>query len=277
LLANYPLVVASGDPESLHQSRVAIRRLRAAFSLFGDVVDDEAAAVLRAELKAVAKGLGPARDLQALLDQIASDARSGNHATAELQAHLGARRVAAMQSAQALLGAGPFQRLLFELAGWIEDGEWLARKGETGGDQPLAPFATRVLSRRRRKLRRHDGLANMLDTTRHRLRIDTKKLRYAGEFFTSLFRDKASVKHRQAFAKTLERLQDSLGELNDMVVAAAGRTVLFEDLKPITAARLEAQFESHLDSPGKSQRKLLNAAEQSLTKVADAPAWWKAG
>lgn len=63
LLTNYPQVVASGDPESLHQSRVAIRRLRATFSLFGDVVDDEAAPVLRAELKAVAKELGPARDL----------------------------------------------------------------------------------------------------------------------------------------------------------------------------------------------------------------------
>ena len=277
LLANYPQVIASGDPESLHQSRVAIRRLRAACSLFGDVVDDEAAPVLRAELKAVAKGLGPARDLQALLGQIASAARSGNHAPGELQAHLGARRDAAMQSAQALLAAGPFQRLLFELAGWIENGEWLARNGETGGDQPLVPFAARVLSRRRRKLRRHDSLANMPDTTRHRLRIDAKKLRYAGEFFTSLFRDKASVKHRQAFAKTLERLQDSLGELNDLAVASSGRKALFEGLEPITAARLAAQFGGLLDVRVKSHRKLLKAAQRSVTKVADAPTWWKAG
>lgn len=277
LLTNYPQVVTSGDPESLHQSRVAIRRLRAAFSLFGDVVDDEAAPVLRAELKAVAKGLGPARDLQVLLGQIASAARSGNHAIGELQAHLGARRDAAMQSAQALLAAGPFQRLLFELAGWIENGEWRARKEDTGGGQPLTPFAGRVLSRWRRKLRLRDSLAKMPDTTRHRLRIDAKKLRYAGEFFASLFRDKASVKHRQAFAKTLERLQDSLGELNDMVVATAGRNALFEGLEPITAARLAAQFESLLDARGKSHPKLLKAAERSLTRVADVPAWWKAG
>lgn len=182
-----------------------------------------------------------------------------------------------MQSAQALLAAGSFQRLLFELAGWIESGEWLARKGDTEGNRPLAPFAARVLSQWRRKLRRHDSLADMPDTARHHLRIDAKKLRYAGEFFASLYRDKASAKHRQAFAKTLERLQDSLGELNDMAVAAASPNALFEGLEPVTAARLGAQFESLLDARSKSHRKLLKAAERSLTKVADVPVWWKAG
>ena len=276
LLANYPQVVTSGHPESLHQCRVAIRRLRAAFSLFGDVVDDEVARVLRAELKAVAKGLGQARDLQVLLGTIALTVRSGNHAVSELQVHLGDRRDAAMQSAQAMLAAGSFQHLLFELAGWIEAGEWLARMGEMGGAQPLAPFASRVLSRRRRKLRLRSDLTDMPETIRHSLRIDAKKLRYAGEFFASLFRDKGSVRHRQTFIRTLEQLQDSLGELNDMAVADAGRHALFDGLEPITAARLEAQFESLIDTQGKSHRKLLKAAERSLTKIVDAPAWWKA-
>jgi CHAD domain-containing protein len=180
-----------------------------------------------------------------------------------------------MHSAQALLSAGPFQRLLFELGGWIENGEWLARKLGAEDDQPLAPFADRVLSRRQRKMRQHESLAEMPDTTRHRLRIDAKKLRYAGEFFASLFRDKASVKHRQAFSRALERLQDSLGELNDMVVVAAGRNALFENLEPITAARLKAQFEALLKVRSKSHRKLLKQAQRSLTNVADASAWWK--
>ena len=277
LLANYPLVVASGDPESLHQSRVAIRRLRAAFSLFGDVVDDETSPILRAELKAVAKGLSPARGLQVLLSHIDPAARSGKHTISELQGHLGTRRDAAMQSAQALLAAGSFQRLLFEIAGWIEDGERHARKGDTGGNQPLASFAARVLSRLRRKLRVRDSLADMPDAAQHRLRIDAKKLRYAGEFFAPLFLDKASVKHRRAFARTLERLQNSLGELNDLAVASSGRKALFEGLEPITAARLAAQFDSLLDVRGNSRRKLVKAAERSMTKVANVPAWWKAG
>lgn len=277
LLANYPLVVASGDPESLHQCRVAIRRLRAAFSLIGDVVDDETSPILRAELKAVAKGLSRARDLQVLISHVDAAALRGNPTIGELQGHLGSRRDEAMQSAQALLAAGSFQRLLFELAGWIEDGEWLARKEDTGGNQPLTSFAARMLSRLRRKLRVRDGLADMPDTAQHRLRINAKKLRYAGEFFSSLFLDRASVKHRQAFARTLEQLQNSLGELNDLAVASTVRIALFEGLEPITAARLAAQFDRLLDARVKSHRKLLKAAERAMTKVAGAPAWWKAG
>ena len=278
LLANYPLVIASGDAEGVHQSRVAIRRLRAACGLFGDKVDNDAAPVLRAGLKAVATGLGPARDLHVLLDRVASAARDGDHDPGELQALLGARRDAAILSAQTLLAAGPFQHLLFELAGWIENGEGLAHKGESGGGQPLAPFAARILSRRRRKLRRLcDSLAEMPDTARHRLRIDVKKLRYAAEFFASLYLGKATAKHRPAFAKAMGRLQDCLGELNDMAVAAQVRDALFEDLEPIAAARLSAQLEDLLDEQVKSRRKLLKTAQRWLTQVIGAPAWWKAG
>ena len=143
LLTNYPLVIASGSAEGVHQSRVAIRRLRAAWSLFGDVADDDAATALRAELKAVATGLGPARDLHVLLGRIASAAASGDNDVSELQAHLSARRDAAVQSAQALLAAIPFQRLLLKLAGWIENGEWLARKSETGVASRLLPSPRR--------------------------------------------------------------------------------------------------------------------------------------
>ena len=276
LLANYPLVIASGDPESLHQSRVAIRRLRAADSLFGDVVDGEATPVLHAELKAVAMGLGPVRDLHVLLVKVASVARAGDHDVSELLAYLGTRRDAAMRSVQALLAAGPFQRLLFELAGWIENGEWLARKEETRGDQPLAPFAAHMLSRRRRKLRRlRDQLAEMPDAARHRLRIDVKKLRYAAEFVTSLYRGRATAKHSRTFAKALGQLQDSLGEFNDIAVAAAGRNALFEELEPIAAAGLAAQLKSLIDEHVKSRRKLLKAAERSLVRIIGGPTWWK--
>ena len=276
LLANYPLVIASGDAEGVHQCRVAIRRLRAACSLFGDVVTDDAAAVLRAELKAVATGFGPARELHVLLDRVASAAASGDHDGSELQAHLGARRGAAVQAAQALLAANPFQRLLFELAVWIENGEWLAQKSETGGSQPIAPFAAQVLSRRRRKLRRKcDSLGQMPDTARHHLRIDVKKLRYAAEFFESLYHNKANAKQRRAFAKALGRLQDSLGELNDMAVAAEGGSALFEDLEPIAAARLATQLDRLLGEHLHSRRKLLKTSGRWLTRAVGTQVWWK--
>jgi CHAD domain-containing protein len=53
---------------------------------------------------------------------------------------------------------------------------------------------------------------------RHRLRIRTKKLRYATEFFAGVFPAKKSKRRRQKFAESLEKLQDSLGDLNDIAV-----------------------------------------------------------
>ena len=278
LLANYPLVVASGDAEAVHQSRVAIRRLRAAWSLFRDVADDDVAPVLRAEFKAVANALGPARDLHVLIDRVSSAARASDQDAGELLAHLGARLDKATRSAQKLLAGGSFQRLLFQFAGWIEGGKWLNSNEKTGGCQPLVPFAARALSRRQRKMRRLcDPLSEMSDAARHQLRIDAKKLRYAAEFFATLYRGRKPTKQRQAFVNALGRLQEGLGELNDMIVATKARETLFEGLEPIAAARLAAQLDELLADHEKSRGKLLKAADRSLARVAGATAWWKGG
>ena len=115
----------------------------------------------------------------------------------------------------------------------------------------------------------------MPDTDRHRLRVEAKKLRYAADFFVPLFRRKKAGKPRRGFFKALLQLQDSLGILNDLAVAAAGHDSLFADLESIAAARLSVRFNELLETQGKSQRKLLKAAERSLDRVVDAPAWWK--
>ena len=51
--------------------------------------------------------------------------------------------------------------------------------------------------------------------SRHKLRVRAKRLRYASEFFAPLF--KASG--RKAFLASLKRMQDELGELNDVAMA----------------------------------------------------------
>ena len=68
LLANRPLML-DGDPEGLHQMRVATRRLRAALRLFEQVVPTDAEA-LRAELKWLATSLGAVRDLDVQLESL---------------------------------------------------------------------------------------------------------------------------------------------------------------------------------------------------------------
>jgi len=52
--------------EGVHQMRVGLRRLRAAISLFGDIVTGRDTEVLKDELKWLTEELGPARDLDVL-------------------------------------------------------------------------------------------------------------------------------------------------------------------------------------------------------------------
>ena len=53
---------------------------------------------------------------------------------------------------------------------------------------------------------------------RHKLRIQTKKLRYAVEFFATVFASKRTARRLKWLLPVLERLQDGLGELNEIAV-----------------------------------------------------------
>jgi CHAD domain-containing protein len=52
------------------------------------------------------------------------------------------------------------------------------------------------------------------------VRIEIKKLRYAAEFFESLFKKTRGKKRMRVFLNTLEALQETLGELNDIAVGS---------------------------------------------------------
>ena len=62
------------------------------------------------------------------------------------------------------------------------------------------------------------ALSELDAASRHKLRIRAKKLWYAAEFFASLFLNKRAVRRRKQFLSALERLQDGLGDLNDIAV-----------------------------------------------------------
>ncbi len=272
LLANFRIVVSTGDPEALHQCRVAIRRLRAAFTLFGAVVRDDPSADLKTRLKNTANALGPARDLHVLMARIADAARSRRQDASELLDHLGAMRGEATADAQAALADDAFQNLMLELAGWLESGDWLANESTAG--LPLERCAAEALSKWRRKVR-HSGkrLSKRTDAELHRLRIQVKKLRYGTEFFSPLFREDAG--RRRAFNRSLRKLQDRLGILHDHAVAATNREPLFAGLEPQKAERLAGQMTGLLERGGPSRKRLLKSVEKHLDRIDEAPAWWK--
>jgi len=276
LLANCEPVIATGDAEAIHQCRVAIRRLRALIGAFQSIVADAASPVLRAELKAAASGLGPARDLHVLIERVGAACQARGCEAQELLAHLEGLRDAAVYAARDVIASAPFQRLLLQLAGWIESGDWLAACAARGGHERLTGFAGTVLKRRRRKLKRLDRkIAGMSDAKRHRVRIEVKKLRYATGFFAALFPDtgKGSVKAR--FLKNLGRLQAALGELNDISIARSRHDEWFVGLDPITATKLSSELTVLLAGMEPERESLLKRAGRLLKDVKAAKAWWK--
>src|SRR5262249_61642113 len=70
-LRNKPALI-KGDPEGVHQTRVGLRRLRTAMSLFGELLQDPQSAAIKSELKWLAAELAPARDLDVLTKRVAT-------------------------------------------------------------------------------------------------------------------------------------------------------------------------------------------------------------
>ncbi len=66
---NEDLLLVSRSPEPLHQARVALRRLRSAFSIFKPLLGIDAARGLSDSLRELAGELGLARDLDVLLQR----------------------------------------------------------------------------------------------------------------------------------------------------------------------------------------------------------------
>jgi len=69
VIDNVPALLA-GEPEGVHQMRVGLRRLRAAISLFADILQDPQTAAFKEELKWLTGELGPARELEVLVTRV---------------------------------------------------------------------------------------------------------------------------------------------------------------------------------------------------------------
>ncbi len=163
--------------------------------------------------KAAAAALGPARDAHVLRKRISDQAPE---TSAPLLAHLATLRDAATADAQAHLVSPPFQRLLVEFALWLERGAWRAN-----ATAPFKDEAPAILHRRQRKLRRLARATDLADDAQlHALRIEAKKLRYAIDFMSSSLPGAHARSRARAQERLLGKLQDVLGDLHDIALAA---------------------------------------------------------
>lgn len=224
VLDNEPALLA-GDPEGVHQMRVGLRRLRAAMSLFADILQDPQTAPLKDELKWLTGELGPARELEVLVTRVVAPVKrrhSRLQGVSSLSRDLTQQRAAALARAQDAARSERFRALTLEIARWLEAGQWRRPQDDLvrdRGDVPIEISAADQLTRRFKKIRKKGKMLTRLDARRrHKLRIQAKKVRYASEFFAGLFPGKKASKRREKFLSALEDVQDCLGDLNDIAV-----------------------------------------------------------
>jgi triphosphatase len=224
VIDNVPALLA-GEPEGVHQMRVGLRRLRAAISLFADILQDPQTAAFKEELKWLTGELGPARELEVLVTRVIAPVKrrhSRLQGISSLSRDLTQQRAAARARAQDAARSERFRALKLEIAGWLEAGQWRKPQDDLvrdRGDIPIEISAADQLTRRFKKIRKKGKTLTRLDArSRHKLRIQAKKVRYASEFFAGLFPGKKASKRREKFLSRLESVQDCLGDLNDIAV-----------------------------------------------------------
>ncbi len=220
LNANAGPALRSRNSEFLHQARVALRRMRSLLRLRWPV--EENATALRAEFHWLSETLGPARDwdvlvedtLPGILHEYARSAGVTVDADPGLKRLMNAARryrARARSIARETLGSARFAAFVQSIE------KWLAAPARPGPLEPtLKEFAVREVSKRHKRLQR-DGakLRRQTPEERHRVRIATKRLRYAVEFCGSLF----AAQDVKPYVRELVGLQDALGAMNDSVVA----------------------------------------------------------
>lgn len=218
LQANEPGLLASVDPEYLHQARVALRRLRSALSVFSGAFPRVSLEPLVAQLRWLGGLLGPARDWDVLATQTLpplAETFPGDPALHALIEHVAELRGGADAVAREAVASPRYTTMLLDLIATFYRCPWDTLADEAAAverDRPLEEFCASVLAHRhRRVIRRGRHLAQLDGAGLHTLRIRIKKLRYAAEFFSSLY----ATHGVHDYTAALAHLQSLLGGIND--------------------------------------------------------------
>lgn len=230
-LRNEAAVRELRDSEAVHQCRVALRRLRAALRLFRLQGDDETMAAWRVDLKHVLAQLGDARDIDVLLgEQVAPRlAPASTPGSQALLRNLEARRDQAYDKLVATLQSAQTKSFYLDLALWIAADQFGAP--EIWSQTIVAFLHERFAKETRKLIARGEHVEQDSEHARHRTRIVAKNLRYGAEFFESLLVGKAARKRFSAFTGALKKIQEILGDRNDLVNARQFFAQLVEDAR----------------------------------------------
>jgi CHAD domain-containing protein len=201
----------SGDTRSVHQARVATRRLREALPVLRSSVNATALTRVRRQVRKMTRALGPVRELDvslAHLDELAKKDLVSARALSRVRNALARERASKRREMLATITPGRLERLR-EGLGQVSTGP---EKPQPAGT--LEDARRQVVKRARRLTETIDHAGGLyLPDRLHAVRVAAKKLRYAMEIERELRRSRATARVTQ-----LKRLQDLLGRMHDFEV-----------------------------------------------------------
>jgi inorganic triphosphatase YgiF len=223
IMANRSVVLETEDPEGAHQLRIGLRRLRSALAAFRPVHDTQSTREMSDHARTLARAMGDLRDADVLIDAVYAPVAGvirGHAGLQPLKAALLAHRAEKRELARTALTDRRWSALQLYLALWpgaIEEGDGLGR--------PLAGFADEAVDAAWKRVVKLGKRIDALDREeRHEMRKSLKALRYALEFFESLY----APGDVRPFLKELKKLQDIFGYVNDVETAGAIERIVEE-------------------------------------------------
>ena len=211
--------VARADEEAIHDMRVAIRRLRAAFRIAGPYFKRKTIRSFRADLRQLADALGAARDLDVIIAHGSAFAQRQPPAAPKLDVwldHLRARRADAQRNLLDHLASKQFAKFAEAFEAFVAGPETALEPGDhPAGPSRVCDVIPAAIWTQYSIVRSYEAVANPPLESLHALRIEFKRLRYLLEFFREVLGRGAD-----RLIELTVRAQDHLGLLNDAVVAS---------------------------------------------------------
>ena len=235
------------DIESVHQMRVAIRRMRSLFNLIGDHYRPKSTARFERGLRQTARALGAIRDLDVLVLDLQNyqEALSPDdqEALAQVVAMLDERRSACRARLNQLLDSKRYARFIRRFQRFAKrraKGARRLKRGET--PHQLRHVLPLLLHERLARVKAYDTvLPASDDAILHDLRVEYKQLRYALEFFQPILGRSAGY-----FLTQVKEMQEILGRINDIAVFS-GYVSRLEHLRPEQSAVLKGYVAARND------------------------------
>ena len=257
LLAHDPGARLGSEPESLHQIRVATRQLRAVLRAARPLLVPEWADSLQDELHWLGQLLGPARDLDVQLayfreESAALDARD-RRPLAQFIAHLEAQRNNVQGVLLSELKSARYLDLIRRLQQATHDPVVV----ET--TVTLCDLATNAFKKLRKAIRRLGSSPS--NAGLHRIRIKTKRARYAAELAEPM-----AGKAATRFIKNACTVQDVLGMHQDAIQAEAHVRAFLKQSTSVRAAFVAGRMVERQRERRERARKKIRTLWRGLLK-----------